>query len=75
MASDGPPMPSPSSAPLEMTEREEITNPMLIRRRAVLPAAIVSALSEKRPMSWSGIAQQSAVPTAMIAAESRSATR
>ena len=45
--SDGMPMPSPSSAPDEVTDTAEITKPIQIRRSAVLPMAIVSAFSVK----------------------------
>lgn len=72
---EGLPMPKPSKAPHEMIEMEETTNPMLIILSAVLPAAIVSALVEKSPINWLGIIQQSKVPTAIMQAESASATR
>ena len=51
MAREGPPIPNPSSAPLEMMETEETTNPILIILRAVLPAAMVSALEENSPIN------------------------
>ena len=57
MAREGPPIPNPSSAPLEMMETEETTNPILIILRAVLPAAMVSALEENSPINGPGISQ------------------
>ena len=42
IVSDGPPIPSPSSAPEAMTETAETINPRLMIRRASLPAATVS---------------------------------
>ena len=51
MIKEGPPIPNPSNAPQEMMETEETTNPILIIRRAVLPAAIVSELVENRPIN------------------------
>ena len=75
MTSEGTPIPSPSSAPQAMTETEEITKPRLIVRKAALPAAIVSAFCENSPINSAGTNQHSAVPTAMMQAESASATR
>ena len=72
---EGLPIPKPSNAPQEIMGTEEITNPILIILRAVLPAAIVSALVENSPINWLGIIQQSTVPIAIMQAESASATR
>ena len=60
--SDGMPMPSPSSAPDEVTDTAEIIKPIQIRRSAVLPMAIVSALSVKSPMSLAGKSAHMIVP-------------
>ena len=55
-------MPSPSSAPDEVTDTAEITKPIQIRRSAVLPMAIVSAFSVKSPMSLAGKSAHMIVP-------------
>lgn len=75
MAREGPPIPNPSKAPLEMMETEEITNPMLIIRRAELPAATVSALEENSAISCPGINQHRIVPAAIMQTESARETR
>ena len=64
--SDGMPMPSPSSAPDQVTDTAEITKPIQIRRSAVLPMAIVSAFSVKSPMSLAGKSAHMIVPAANI---------
>ena len=74
MAREGPPIPNPSSAPLEMMETEETTNPILIILRAVLPAAMVSASEENSPINGPGISQHRRVPAAMMQTESVSDT-
>ena len=74
MAREGPPIPNPSSAPLEMMETEETTNPILIILRAVLPAAMVSVSEENSPINGPGISQHRRVPAAMMQTESVSDT-
>ena len=60
--SDGNPFPSPSSAPVEVTDTVDTINPALIILNAVSPALIVSGLLVNRPISDPGIARQRIVP-------------
>lgn len=41
MRREGPPIPRPSRAPQEITDTDEMMNPILMIRSAVLPAAMV----------------------------------
>ena len=59
-------MPIPSRAPDAVTETVETMNPALMIRRAAPPAAMVSALSVKAPISVLEIVSQSTVPAAII---------
>ena len=60
MSREGPPIPRPSRAPQEMTDTEEMMNPTLMIRRAVLPTAMVWALEENSPIRLPGTAQHGA---------------
>lgn len=52
-----------------MTDTEEMMNPTLMIRRAVLPTAMVWALEENSPIRLPGTAQHSTVPSTMIPAD------
>lgn len=75
MAKEGPPMPSPSRAPQEMTDTAETRKPRLMIYRARAPAATVAGEREKSPASSPGTAQHTTVPAAMIAPAIARATR
>lgn len=75
MIKDGLPMPKPSKAPHEMTETAETINPILMIRRAALPAMMVSVLVENKPISCPGISQHNTVPAVIMQAERTRAIR
>jgi len=66
MAREGIPMPSPSSAPMEVTDTEERINPRLMICRAVAPMRMVSSLVLNRCISQSGKIWHSPVPMTMM---------
>ena len=72
MMSEGVPMPSPSSAPEEVTDTAETMKPALMMRSAVAPASMVAGSSANSPISHFGAARNSAVPTTMMQALIRS---
>ena len=60
------PLPRPSSAPEEVTEKEDTRKPAQMMRSAVAPICMVSALEVKRDMSCAGMDRHSSVPKAMM---------
>lgn len=68
MMSDGKPLLSPSSAPDEVTDTADTTNPALIIRSAFLPISMVSLLFVNIAISLSGIVRQITVPMSIIPA-------
>ena len=75
MTSDCVPLPRPSSAPAEMTDTDDTIKPMLMRRSAVSPAAMVASDEVNSPISVSGTSRQMSVPAAMITPLIARATR
>ena len=75
MTSDCVPLPRPSSAPAEMTDTDYTIKPMLIRRSAVSPAAMVASDEVNSPISVPGTSRQMSVPAAMITPLIARATR
>lgn len=65
---------SPSSAPPETTDTEEMINPALIIRRAEAPAVTVSLFVVNRPMSRWGTVWHRMVPATMMPEASRRQT-
>ena len=63
---EGRPIPSPSRAPEEITETVEARKPMLMIRRAEVPAEMVSLPEVNRLISSEGIAWQRTVPKTII---------
>ncbi len=68
MIRDGPPLPSPSKAPDEVTETEDTRNPALMMRSARSPALIVPGALVNRLMSQPGANRQINVPIVMMTA-------
>src|SRR5699024_396882 len=75
MTSELPPLPSPSSAPDAATDTDETRNPRLMIRSAAAPAATVSGFWVNSAISGPAKAQHSAVPAAMMPAQSARVVR
>ena len=65
---DCTPFPRPSKAPEEVMETEDTKNPILMIRRAVFPASIVSGFVVNNQIKTSGIIKQISVPASIIPA-------
>ena len=70
---DGRPFPSPSKAPDDVTDTADTINPILIMLSAVTPNLSVLGFAVNIPNSVDGIIHESAVPKAIIIADSKSA--
>ena len=70
---DRVPCPSPSSSPLAVTDMDETRNPMLIIRREVHPAEMVSRLDVNSPISQDAKIIQMMVPASITPAVRASA--
>lgn len=63
---EGAPLPNPSSAPEQVTDTADMTNPRLMICSAVIPISIVSRLLVNNPISFSEMVHDRTVPSNII---------